>query len=89
MRIYKNKKWAFPFIHEKDLVKAFVWVVEKCDRGEVFNLAAPENISNADFTKALANKLNRPAIVPVPAFVIKLILGEASVLLLERTLISD
>ena len=44
---------------------------------------APEIISNADFTKALAASLHRPAVIPAPAFALNLVLGSerASVLL--------
>ena len=76
-------KHPFPFIHEKDLVKAFVWAVEDAEESGTFNLVAPEQITNADFTKAFAKKLRRPAFIPVPAFVLKIIFGEAAVLLLE------
>jgi uncharacterized protein len=46
-------------------------------------LVAPENISNKEFTKALAKTLNRPAIFSIPEFVLKMVLGEAAVLLTE------
>ncbi len=78
-----NGKQPFPFIHEKDVFEAFVWAVEKLEKSETFNLVAPEKISNKDFTKALAKKLNRPAIFSIPNFVLKLVLGEAAILLTE------
>lgn len=76
-------KQAFPFIHETDLVNAFVWAVENLQESKTFNLVAPQSISNSEFVKAFAKKLNRPAFIPVPSFILKLVLGEASVLLLE------
>lgn len=78
-----NGKQAFPFVHEKDAVRAFVWAVENSKPGGTFNLVAPENISNKDFTKALAKNLKRPAILFIPKFVLKLALGEAAILLTE------
>ena len=49
----------------------------------VFNGVGPQPVTNSDFTKILANQLNRPLILPkVPAFVLRLILGEMSVLAL-------
>lgn len=77
----------FPFIHEEDLVKAFIWAVEECERSGVFNLVAPEKITNADFVQAFAKKLNRPAMLPVPAFMLRLMLGEVSSLLLEGPIV--
>jgi len=76
-------KQAFPFIHEKDLVKAFVWVVEDFNFNKTFNLVAPKKISNSEFTKALAKNLNRPAFMSVPEFVVKVFFGEAASLLLK------
>jgi hypothetical protein len=78
-----NGKQPFPFIHEKDLIRAFIWAVEDLDKNETFNLVAPESITNKDFTKALAKALNRPAVFSIPDFVLKLVLGEAAVLLTE------
>lgn len=76
-------KQPFPFIHEKDVVSAFIWAVEDLDNSGIFNLVAPESISNKEFTKALARKLNRPSVFSIPEFVLKMVLGEAAVLLTE------
>lgn len=78
-----NGKQPFPFIHEKDVVNAFVWAVEIFNKNEIFNLVAPQHISNRDFTKTLAKVLNRPAFFAIPEFVLKLVLGEAAVLLTQ------
>ena len=78
-----NGKQPFPFIHEKDVIGAFVWAAEEFNKSETFNLVAPEKISNKKFTKELAKSLNRPAVLSIPAFIFKLMLGEASVLLLQ------
>jgi len=40
------------------------------------NMVAPKPVTNAEFTKTLASVLSRPAIFPVPAFVVKLAFGE-------------
>jgi uncharacterized protein len=78
-----NGKQSFPFIHETDVIRAFIWTVEDSDQSGTFNLVAPENISNKEFTKALAKALNRPAVFSIPEFVLKMVLGEAAVLLTE------
>lgn len=46
------------------------------------NLVAPAPARNADFAKALGRALHRPAVLPAPAFALKLALGEMSELLL-------
>lgn len=73
----------FPFIHVNDAVNAIIWAISHQPAKGKYNLAAPENISNKTFTKAFAEKLKRPAIFSVPAFVLKIAFGEASVLLLK------
>jgi uncharacterized protein (TIGR01777 family) len=80
-------KQAFPFIHEKDLVRAFVMAVEDFNESKTFNLVAPEAINNAKFTKTFANKLNRRAVLPIPAFLLKLVLGKAASLLLKSPIV--
>jgi len=78
-----NGKQPFPFIHEHDVTGAFVWAVNNFDNNGVFNLVAPESITNKDFTKVLAKAYNRPAFFAIPEFILKLVLGEAAVLLTE------
>lgn len=78
-----NGKQPFPFIHEKDVIRAFIWAVNDLNKSGTFNLVAPESITNKDFTKALAKMLNRPAIFSIPGFALKMVLGEAAVLLTE------
>jgi NAD dependent epimerase/dehydratase family enzyme len=46
------------------------------------NLTAPEPVTNARFTKALGRALSRPTVLPVPAFALRLALGELSSVLL-------
>lgn len=74
----------FPFIHIDDLVKAFTEAIfdETCIG--IYNLVAPEQITNKTFTQIFAQKLNRPAVFTVPAFVLQLIYGKASQLILKN-----
>jgi len=81
--IFGKGKQPFPFVHEKDVIAAFVWAVNDLDNSGIFNLVAPEHISNKEFTKTLAKILNRPAFFSIPDFVLKLIMGEVAVLLTE------
>lgn len=60
----------------EDVTRAFAFVLERPDLSGAFNVVAPEPVTNAAFTKALARALHRPAIVPVPAFALRLALGE-------------
>ncbi|NYS59750.1 TIGR01777 family oxidoreductase [Vreelandella salicampi] len=71
-----------PWIHREDLVEAIVFLLKEESLSGPFNASAPHPVTNAEFTKTLAKTLNRPVIFPVPAFVLKAMLGEMSRLLL-------
>lgn len=84
-----NGKQAFPFIHEKDVAHAFLWAAESFDESSIFNLTAPEIITNKQFTMALAKRLHRPAFLFIPGFVFKLIFGEAADLITRSPSVSS
>lgn len=76
-----GRQWL-SWIHIDDLCKMFVQAVEEPLHG-IFNGVGPNPVTNFEFTKLLAHQLKRPIILPkVPAFVLKLMLGEMSVLAL-------
>lgn len=78
-----NGYQPFPFVHEEDVAKAYVWALETPVSGGLYILAAPYPVSNSTFTGALAKTLNRPAFMTVPSLALKLIYGEASTMLTE------
>lgn len=76
-----NGKQIQSWIHLDDLVNLYCFVLENNLEG-VYNAVAPETISNKDQTKAIAKKLHKPLFLPnIPRFIMKLILGEMSLLL--------
>jgi len=84
--IGNGRQW-FPWIHLEDLAAAVQFLLEKTGiRGPV-NLCAPNPVRNRDLAAALGKALNRPAMIPAPAFVIRMVLGEFSEVLLgsQRT----
>ena len=81
-RISKGKQ-PFPFIHIDDLVLAFVWAIKNQDASGVFNLVSPQSVTNKQFTTALAKQLRRPAFFIIPAFILRIIYGKASQLLVD------
>jgi uncharacterized protein len=76
-------KQGISWIHLADHVRAVRFLMENEKAIGVFNLSAPNPLSNADFLSALANSLGRPYWLPAPAFALRLILGEMSTLLLD------
>lgn len=76
-------KQAFPFVHERDISRAFLVASEGKLAPSKYNLVAPHQIDNSAFTQAMAKQLGKKAIFSVPAFALRLQLGKAAQLLLE------
>lgn len=70
------------WIHVDDWTSLVAWLVASSHSGP-FNAAAPEPVTNREFTRTLAAVLRRPAVFRVPAFALQAALGELSVVLLE------
>jgi uncharacterized protein (TIGR01777 family) len=68
--------WAW--ISQVDEAAAIIHLINHPTASGAFNLTAPEPATCVDIVRALAKQLNRPAIVPVPAFALKLAFGEAA-----------
>ena len=71
------------WIHIDDEVAAITMLLTQTELAGAFNLTAPQPVTNYEFAKALGKQLNRPTILPLPAFMAKLMLGEGAELLLE------
>jgi len=85
-----NGKHWFPWIHMDDLTSAVLFILENPAIKGPVNFCAPEQVRNADFARALGNVLNRPCLMPAPAFMIRLIMGELGESLLNsQRLVSD
>lgn len=65
-----------------DLLAAIDFLLTKDVLRGVFNATAPHPVTNAQFSRALAGQFGRRAVVRVPAFVIRALMGEMAVLLL-------
>ena len=56
-------------------------LLKSSDLSGVFNGTAPQPVTNQEFTQCLAEALNRPALLPVPAWVLRSAMGEMSTLM--------
>ena len=70
-----NGKHWMPWIHIDDLVGLFNHLLASSISGPV-NATAPNPVTNAEFTRQLAGALKRPALFPVPRFMLRLLVGE-------------
>ena len=73
-RLGAGTQWM-SWIHVDDLAEMFAFALENDVRG-VWNAASPNPVTNARFTRELGGALHRPAILPVPAFALKILFGE-------------
>lgn len=80
-RLGNGQQWM-SWIHKEDLITIIETLLSTSELEGNFNATAPQPVTNAEFSACLANNLHRPAIFPVPAIVLKLLLGEMSELLL-------
>lgn len=77
------------WIHLEDLCRLYIRAIEEPTMEGVYNAVAPEQITNAGFMRTLAKEMRRPFFFPaVPAFVMRLVMGEAADLVLGGSSIS-
>ena len=68
----------FPIISLTDWIRAASFVAEQPTASGPYNLVGAVPATNAEFTKALAKALHRPAVVRAPAAILRTVLGEVS-----------
>lgn len=76
-RLGSGEQWM-SWIHREDLLRLVIWLLVDGGTCGPVNATAPAPVRNREFTRALAQALGRPAFLPVPAFVLKLVLGQAA-----------
>jgi len=80
-----GKQWI-PWIHWQDVIAMYVYGIENENLTGVYNMAAPNPVTNKQLTQAIAKQLHKPLWAPnVPAFVLKLMLGEMATIVLGST----
>ena len=77
-----GKQW-FSWIHIEDLVRAYLFLLEHPEIFGPVNFAAPNPVRNKELSQWLGRILGRPAILPAPGFMLRLVLGEFGSILLE------
>lgn len=83
-------KQYVPWIHIDDLVAMYVKAVEDDAMQGPYNAVAPGHITQAEQTRLIAKILKKPLWLPnVPAFVLRLMLGEMSSIVLEGSRLSS
>ena len=78
--IASGKQW-YSWIHMDDEIGIALHAIDGVEGA--LNAAAPQPVTNADFTHALGRAVGRPTVVPVPSFEATLMLGEGAATITE------
>src|SRR3990172_8850265 len=74
---------GFSWIHAEDHRRALRFLVENSQAGGVYNVTAPEPVSNAELGRQGSRALRRPYWFPTPAPLLRLVLGKKATLVLD------
>ena len=80
--IGSGEQW-FPWIHIDDVVKIFLFAIDNQIVSGALNASSPNPLRMKEFCKTLGRVMHRPSLFKVPAFIIKIIFGEAADVLLN------
>ena len=88
-KLGSGKQWM-SWIHIDDVVGIIMHSLESEDVQGALNATAPNPVRNIEFTKTLGSVLRKPAIFPVPAFGLHLLMGEfAEFVMLSQNVLPD
>ncbi len=79
--IGNGRQWM-PWIHVQDEIAVIDFLMQRNDASGPYNACAPEPVRNREFVQCLGKVLHRPAVIPMPALLLRAGLGEMSGLLL-------
>ncbi len=74
-RLGNGRQWM-PWIHLDDLVRLILFLRDHETIHGPVNAMAPNPVTNSEFTAALGKVLGRPTFFPVPALVLRIVLGQ-------------
>lgn len=83
-----GRQWL-PWIHIEDAIRAYTWAVENKAMHGSYNMVSPEAVTLGQFMRALAAGLEKKIWLPrIPAFFVRLGMGQMSALLLDSMKVS-
>jgi uncharacterized protein len=76
-----NGNQKFSFIHIKDLLSVYTFIINHINLEGEFNLTSPISTTNYKFTKTLGKILKRPTFINIPEFVLNILLSQGATIL--------
>lgn len=73
--IGSGRQWM-SWIHRDDVIRMIEWAIDNEGVRGVYNTTAPEPVQNREFVRALGKAMHRPALVPAPAFALRIAFGQ-------------
>jgi uncharacterized protein (TIGR01777 family) len=73
----------YSWIHIQDEAAAIRFLLENENAEDVYNLTAPNPVRNYEFSKTLGDVMGRPSLFIIPGFLLRLVLGEISAVVLD------
>jgi uncharacterized protein (TIGR01777 family) len=80
--VIASGKQVYSFMHIDDVTGAILHLLEHHGEG-VYNFTAPHPVTNKVFTNTLAKKLHRPALLPIPGFLMRIVMGKSAIVVTE------
>ena len=77
-----GRQWT-PWIHMADQVRAMRFLLAHESAQGAFNLTAPQPLPNRELARVMGQVMKRPSVIPVPAVILKLALGEMATIVLD------
>ena len=74
-RVGSGRQWM-SWIDREDVVRIILWALDNQAVRGVYNATSPEPARNRDFARALGRAMHRPAIMPAPAFALRIMFGQ-------------
>jgi uncharacterized protein (TIGR01777 family) len=73
--IGSGSQWM-SWVDREDVLRMIEWAIDQRPASGIYNVTAPTPVTNREFTRALGRALHRPAFMPLPAFALRIALGE-------------
>ena len=80
---FGNGKQVMSWIHIADEVAAIKFLIESPAATGIYNLTAPNPVTNTEFGKTLSKVMHRPYYLPVPGFAMRMLFGEVATVVLD------